>query len=75
MDSVQNVVEVSTDISKVVISPLFHPLGKGLVPFFILNVQYHFLVHVEELPWIWDCWSPLIVEGILSQNKPWVFQE
>ena len=40
IDPVQNVAEVSTDISKVVTSPVFHPFGKGLVLFFILGVQY-----------------------------------
>ena len=40
MDPVQDVTEISTDKSKVVISSAFHPLAKGLVLFFILDVQY-----------------------------------
>ena len=40
MDPVHNVTEISTDISKVVISPVFHPPSKRFVLFFILDVQY-----------------------------------
>ena len=69
MDTVQDVTEISTDIKSCKILCISSTLKRICSPLHC-QCRVSFVGHVEDLPWLWDCWCPWIVEGILS----WVEQ-